>query len=190
MRLRLGLLQDPAAIDRQIAREFAEAEAKRKKTAVPTVKNEADMKADLAKTAKEKDDVSKKVKAEHKPPRIRPLSESRAIETGANFISEGFLFLVAGGLILWETQRNRRKQEREHDARDDEIERIGHENATIKGEVEQLKQELAFVRGGSPKAEDETNAERGASPPNVTKISLSPELEKRIATSNESQKPA
>lgn len=150
MRLRLGLLQDPAAIDRQIAREVAEAEAKRAKTvpAIPTVKTEEQMKADMAKSAKEKDQVSKKVKAEHKPPRIRPLSESKAIDSGANFISESFLFLVAGALIIYENRRGKKKQEAAHDARDDEIEEIRKENSTIKAEVEQLRHDLLLVQNG------------------------------------------
>lgn len=42
-------------------------------------------------------------------PRVRPLSESKAIESGANFISEFFLFAVAGSLILAEQIRVRRK---------------------------------------------------------------------------------
>ncbi|KAF2099629.1 hypothetical protein NA57DRAFT_55582 [Rhizodiscina lignyota] len=172
MRLRLGLLQDPAAIDRQIAREVAEANAKRKKAAVPTVKTEEQTKADQAAAAKEKDQVSKKIRAEHHPPRIRPLSESKAIETGANFISETFLFLVAGALILFENRRSKRKSDKEHDARDDEIERIGNENATIKAEVEQLKQELVLLNGGKPvpssketKAEDATVSKKASEPP-------------------------
>lgn len=41
--------------------------------------------------------------------RVRPLSESKAIESGANFISEFFLFTVAGSLILAEQIRVRRK---------------------------------------------------------------------------------
>ncbi|KAI5812197.1 optic atrophy 3 protein-domain-containing protein [Pyronema omphalodes] len=43
-------------------------------------------------------------------PRIRPLSESKAIDAGANFISEAFLFAVAGSLILAEAWRSRRKE--------------------------------------------------------------------------------
>jgi len=38
MRFRLGLLQDPAKIERQIEWELKEAEAKRKKDTVPIVK--------------------------------------------------------------------------------------------------------------------------------------------------------
>lgn len=159
MRLRLGLLQDPAAIDRQIAREMAEADAKRAKSAVPTVKTEAQAKADEAKAAKEKDEVSRKVRKEHKPPRIRPLSESKAIDSGANFLSESFLFLVAGGLILFENRRSKRKQEKQRDARDDEIEEIRKENSTIKAEVEELRQHLVLMGNGSVKPPSSTAAQ-------------------------------
>ena len=89
MRMRLGLLQDPAVIDRQIAKEVAAAEAARRKAEAPTVKTEAETKADDALTEKEKEAARKKVEAARKP-RIRPLSEAKAIETGANFAAETF----------------------------------------------------------------------------------------------------
>ncbi|TGZ81983.1 optic atrophy 3-like protein, partial [Ascodesmis nigricans] len=47
--------------------------------------------------------------------RIRPLSESKAIDAGANFISEAFLFAVAGSLILLEALRARRKEANRRD---------------------------------------------------------------------------
>jgi hypothetical protein len=113
MRLRLGLLQDPAAIERQIQRELKEAERKRSSATPPTVKTEAETLADDAAKSKERKEVADHVKAAHKPPRIRPLSENKAIETGANFIAETFLFLVAGGLILAESWRRDRKEKRQ-----------------------------------------------------------------------------
>ena len=106
MRLRLGLLRDTAQIERQAAKEAAEAAAKKHKSQVPTVKTEAQTKA-------EEREVAQLTKEKAKPipkPRIRPLSEAKAIETGANFISEAFLFSVAGGLILFESWRSRRKE--------------------------------------------------------------------------------
>ena len=46
MRLRLGLLQDPAAIERQIQRELKEVEKRRIAQQAPTVKTEAETKAE------------------------------------------------------------------------------------------------------------------------------------------------
>lgn len=43
---------------------------------------------------------------------VRPLSETRAIENGANFIAEGFLFAVAAALILGESWRSSRSEAR------------------------------------------------------------------------------
>lgn len=112
MRLRLGLLQDSAAIEKQAAREAAEAKAKKQKLEAPTVKTEAQTKADEAAAAKEKERGKGSATAKTNPPkpRIRPLSEAKAIDSGANFISEAFLFLVAGGLIVFESWRSRRKE--------------------------------------------------------------------------------
>lgn len=109
MRLRLGILRDSAAIEKQAAREAADAAAKKHKNSIPTVKTEAQTLAD-EKAAKDK----LKAPDEQKPsvkPRIRPLSEAKAIESGATFISEAFLFGVAGSLIVFESWRSRRKRE-------------------------------------------------------------------------------
>ncbi|EEP77865.1 conserved hypothetical protein [Uncinocarpus reesii 1704] len=103
MRLRLGLLQNSAQLEKQAAREAAEV-AKKRKSQVPTVKTESQLKADEATIAKEKEKALDPPK-----PRIRPLSEAKAIDTGANFISETFLFMVAGSLIVFESWRSRRK---------------------------------------------------------------------------------
>jgi len=56
---------------------------------------------------------------------VRPLSETRAIENGANFIAEGFLFTVAAGLILGETWRTSRNQSKRRDDVDDQLDALG-----------------------------------------------------------------
>jgi hypothetical protein len=105
MRLRLGVLRDSAATERQAA---AEAAARKHKPTSPTVMTEAQTKAQQAADAKAKEaaEAATKPRAQY---HIRPLSESKAIESGATFISESFLFLVAGGLVLFESFRSRRK---------------------------------------------------------------------------------
>ncbi|KAI1951049.1 hypothetical protein LOZ57_001599 [Ophidiomyces ophidiicola] len=120
MRLRLGLLQSSASIERQAAREAADLQIKKRKQQIPTVKTEAQMKADEAATVKEREKAAEPPKPPPTP-RIRPLSEAKAIDTGANFISETFLFMVAGGLIVFESWRSRRK---ETSRREDVAERL------------------------------------------------------------------
>ncbi|KAF2203735.1 hypothetical protein GQ43DRAFT_410919 [Delitschia confertaspora ATCC 74209] len=139
MRMRLGLLQDPAVIDRQIAKEVAAAEARRRKSQAPTVKTEAEMKAEEAMTAEEKEAIRKKAEASHKPPRIRPLSEAKAIETGANFVSEAFIFSVGISVIVFEQWRQRRKQQNQRSGIEDQIESLQSELSTVKAELEAIK---------------------------------------------------
>lgn len=106
MRLRLGNLRDNATAQRRLA---AEAEVRKHKPTSPTVKTEAEAKAEEEAIAKAKAAASEAAKPAPTP-HIRPLSESKAIESGATFISETFLFLVAGGLIVFESWRSRRKE--------------------------------------------------------------------------------
>ncbi|GAA5911063.1 hypothetical protein JCM6882_006866 [Rhodosporidiobolus microsporus] len=49
------------------------------------------------------------------PKHVRPLSEARAIDAGANFLSEGFLFAVAATIIVGETYRGRRAESKRRD---------------------------------------------------------------------------
>ncbi|KIK69768.1 hypothetical protein GYMLUDRAFT_212602 [Collybiopsis luxurians FD-317 M1] len=58
---------------------------------------------------------------------IRPLSETKAIDSGANALAEGFLFSVAAALILGETYRTARNQNKRRDDVDDKLENL--ENA-------------------------------------------------------------
>ncbi|KAE8384235.1 optic atrophy 3 protein-domain-containing protein [Aspergillus alliaceus] len=106
MRLRLGAVRDNAAAERRAA---AEAAVRKHKPTSPTVKTEADAKAEEDAVAKAKAAAEEAAKPAPKP-HIRPLSESKAIESGATFISETFLFMVAGGLIVFESWRSRRKE--------------------------------------------------------------------------------
>lgn len=143
MRLRLGLLQDVDKIEKQIARDAAEAQARKHKLEAPTVRTEADQKAYEQETAEEK----KRLKEKAKPRiNIRPLSEAKAIDTGANFVSESFLFLVGFGLIIFESWRRERK---ETNRREDVAERIGEleeKEKTSKRALVELEREILRLR--------------------------------------------
>ncbi|KAL4814170.1 optic atrophy 3 protein-domain-containing protein [Aspergillus spinulosporus] len=124
MRLRLGTIRDNAAATRRAA---AEAEVRKHKPTSPTVKTEAETRAEEEAIARAKAAASEAEKPAPKP-HIRPLSESKAIESGATFISETFLFLVAGSLILFESWRSRRK---ENNRRDDVAARLSELEETV-----------------------------------------------------------
>ena len=149
MRFRLGLLQDSAAIDKQIAKEAAEAQAKKHKHEAPTVKTEAQTKADEAAAAKAKEKGTDQIKDEQKKkpkPKIRPLSEAKAIDSGANFVSETFLLLVAIGCIFGERWYSSRKESsRREDVADRLAELEEYEKSARKGMVE-LEKEILRLR--------------------------------------------
>ncbi|KAI4907469.1 hypothetical protein J4E90_009498 [Alternaria incomplexa] len=138
MRMRLGLLQDPAVIDRQIKKEVQLAEAARKKAAAPTVLTEEEMKAEEALTEKERDAIKKKTEERIKP-RIRPLSEQKAIEMGANFAAETFIFAVGIAVILVEQWRQRRKARNARDDIREDLEEVQAELKAVKAEFEEFK---------------------------------------------------
>lgn len=145
MSLRLGLLQDHAAIDRQIAREAAEAQAKKHKHEVPTVKMEAQTKASDSAGAKEKDKVSEKAKAASKP-KIRPLSEAKAIDAGANFASETFLLSVGIGLIVFERWWSIRKESTRREDVADRIAELEESEKSARRALVELEKEILRIR--------------------------------------------
>lgn len=146
MSLRLGLLQDHATIDKQIAREAAEAQARRQKQDIPTVKTEAQMRADLERPAtKEKDKAPDKSKTVSKP-RIRPLSEAKAIDAGANFASESFLLSVGIGLIIFERWWSSRKESNRREDVADRIEELEESEKAARRALVELEKEIIRIR--------------------------------------------
>jgi hypothetical protein len=141
MRMRLGLLQDPAVIDRQIAKEVAAAEAARRREQAPTVKTEEETKADEALSDKDREAIKKKAEAARKP-RIRPLSEAKAIETGANFVAEAFIFSVGIMVIVAEQWRQRWKARNARDDIREDVDELRAELKIVKAELEETKGQL------------------------------------------------
>lgn len=148
MRWRIGLLQDSAALERQAARDAAKKEREAKKSQVPTVKTEAETKAEEDQTRK---DAQAEEKDKHPPqPKIKPLSETKAIESGANFISETFLFAVAAGLILFESWRSSRKEKNRRDKVADQIADLEEENKAARLALVELEHEVLRLRAKEP----------------------------------------
>lgn len=173
MRMRLGILHDSAAQERMYAREAAEAAAKKKEAETPTVKTEAQQKAADAEAAEDK---TKKPKDKEKPkfPNIRPLPEARAIDLGANFIAETFIFAVAAGLLVFERWWSRRKENKKDEhvierlqALEDQTEAISY----LEAEIQRLRT-VAEAREIMRK-EEEQNAGKGPKAGSVKSVGAS-----------------
>lgn len=147
VRWRVGLLQDPVVIEKQIQRELKEAEAKRRAAQGPTVKTEAETKADEEALKKTKEQLVKEKSS--RPVKVRPLSENKAIDMGATFISETFMFLVAGAVIVFEQWRSRRKASGRRDEVDEKIEELQSKNQELENELHSLKTQIAAVLPGN-----------------------------------------
>ncbi|KAL4065102.1 optic atrophy 3 protein-domain-containing protein [Scleroderma citrinum] len=70
---------------------------------------------------------------------VRPLSETRAIENGANALAEGFLFAVAAALILGEAYRTSRAQSKRRDTVDDRLDELASSVSSLRTAVERLE---------------------------------------------------
>ncbi|KAG2735749.1 hypothetical protein G9P44_001963 [Scheffersomyces stipitis] len=70
--------------------------------------------------------------------KIRPLNDAKAVENGAAFLSELFIFSVAGSLIFYESYRSRKKANDERDALADDI-------SVLQNEIEFIKSKLGDI---------------------------------------------
>ncbi|KAG8217043.1 optic atrophy 3 protein-domain-containing protein [Butyriboletus roseoflavus] len=84
---------------------------------------------------------------------IRPLSETKAIENGANALAESFLFAVAAALILGETYRTSSKQSKRRDDVDEKLD-------NLLGAVERLQEATTAVEGALEGVREEVEREQ------------------------------
>ncbi|KAH8824450.1 optic atrophy 3 protein-domain-containing protein [Flagelloscypha sp. PMI_526] len=71
---------------------------------------------------------------------IRPLSETRAIESGANSVAEGFLFVVAAAVIVGETWRSSHKESKRRQGVSDDIDGLQERVVQIESKMDEIKQ--------------------------------------------------
>ncbi|KAF8437675.1 optic atrophy 3 protein-domain-containing protein [Boletus edulis BED1] len=84
---------------------------------------------------------------------IRPLSETKAIENGANTLAETFLFAIAALLIVGESYRSSSKQSKQRDDVDEKLE-------GLLSAVERLQEGKMEVEGALERTSEEMERER------------------------------
>ncbi|RKP39601.1 optic atrophy 3-like protein, partial [Dimargaris cristalligena] len=72
----------------------------------------------------------------YKQDHIRPLNDAKAIETGANFLSEAIIFSVAGSVILFENQRSRLAARDRKNLVDDTLAQLEQDNVALREEMQ------------------------------------------------------
>ncbi|QFZ25525.1 hypothetical protein EJF18_10621 [Clavispora lusitaniae] len=83
--------------------------------------------------------------------KVRPLNDKKAIENGANFLSEFFIFSVAGSLIFYESYRARVKSQNEKLTVKNDIIDLQEEITTVKDLVEKLCVDLERLQQDAEK---------------------------------------
>ncbi|OBZ88060.1 OPA3-like protein [Choanephora cucurbitarum] len=76
----------------------------------------------------------------YKTEKIRPLNDARAIESGANFLSEAFVFSVAASIIIAESWRSHTKDKNRRNYVDDALENLENENKCLLELLEETRQ--------------------------------------------------
>lgn len=78
--------------------------------------------------------------------KVRPLNDKKAVENGANFLLEFFIFLVAGSLILYESYRSRVKTQNEKLSVKNDISDLQDDIIQVKDLVEKLCADLELLQ--------------------------------------------
>ncbi|XP_039121457.1 OPA3-like protein [Dioscorea cayenensis subsp. rotundata] len=77
--------------------------------------------------------------------KIRPLDEEKAVQAAADLLGDVFVFLVAGGVLIFEVQRSARSESRKEEARKQELQALKDKDADLAREVEDLKRKINEV---------------------------------------------
>ncbi|KAK9353622.1 optic atrophy 3 protein-domain-containing protein [Lipomyces doorenjongii] len=73
--------------------------------------------------------------------KVRPLNDAKAIDMGANFLSESFLFAIAAGAIIFESVRSSRKSSARQESVEDNISELQAEVTKLKAAIAKLSPE-------------------------------------------------
>ncbi|KAM9913222.1 hypothetical protein OXX69_001812 [Metschnikowia pulcherrima] len=87
--------------------------------------------------------------------KIRPLNDKKAVESGANFLSEFFIFSVAGSLILYESNRSRIKSNNEKLNTKNDISELQDDIKEMKQLMERLAADLELLNSLSKPPQSE-----------------------------------
>ncbi|KAJ1780089.1 hypothetical protein LPJ77_000858 [Coemansia sp. RSA 2523] len=82
----------------------------------------------------------------YKKEKIRPLNDARAVDAGANFLGEAFIFSVAVSLILAEQVRSRSQAKRQRNAVDERLDTLEKQVSQYREELDRLEEERAMLR--------------------------------------------
>lgn len=78
---------------------------------------------------------------EEHPRTVRPLNDAKALEQGANFLAESFLFGVAAAIIVAESVRSKRKDEKRRDLVAETLETHTKELSELRTKLEDERKE-------------------------------------------------
>lgn len=79
-------------------------------------------------------------------PKIRPLSEGKAIDMGANFAAESFVYCVSIAVLLFETARGRRNAAGQRGELAARLERLEEEGRGCREEIGRRGEEVRVLR--------------------------------------------
>lgn len=89
--------------------------------------------------------------------KVRPLNDKKAIDSGANFLSETFIFSVAGLLIFYESYRSRKKLADEKRTVKNDISELQDDIEEVKNLLKLLSKEIDHLQQATREAANETN---------------------------------
>ncbi|KAJ2746286.1 hypothetical protein GGI20_001487 [Coemansia sp. BCRC 34301] len=110
----------------------------------------------------------------YKKEKIRPLNDAKAIDAGANFLGEAFIFSVALSLLFAEQIRSRNQAQRQRNVVDDRLDELERGMLESKEDLRRMQDERDLLR-----TEVDGLAEESATLSTMLMYILSKELSRR-----------
>ncbi|KAJ2887740.1 hypothetical protein GGI21_006828 [Coemansia aciculifera] len=82
----------------------------------------------------------------YKKEKIRPLNDAKAIDAGANFLGEAFIFSVALSLLFAEQLRSRNQAQRQRNAVDDRLDDLERGMSESKEDLRRMQEERDLLQ--------------------------------------------
>ena len=77
------------------------------------------------------------------PTHVKPLTDERAAELGAEILGDAFVYTVAASAIIFEYSRSRKKEQEAEDTQDVKIAKLNDSIRRLEGEMKDIKKRLS-----------------------------------------------
>ena len=92
------------------------------------------------------------------PTHVKPLTDERAAELGAEIIGDAFVYSVAASLVIFEYYRSRKKEQDAEDTQNSEIGRLSESIKRLESEIKDIRKSVDDLNDKTSKKKVESKS--------------------------------